>query len=101
MKLQSYRISIKTLEDLEKIWLYTFKKWFADQADRYYSIIIDEIEFLTSHFNSGKSAEHIRDGYRTAKVKSHLIFYRMSEDQKLEVIRILHQNLDVDDRLKQ
>ena len=100
MKLQSYRISTKALEDLEKIWFYTFKKWSADQANRYYSIIIDEIEFLTDSFYSGKSAEHVRDGYRSTKVKSHLIFYRMSSDQKLEVIRILHQSMDVDDRLK-
>jgi toxin ParE1/3/4 len=100
MKLQSYRISTEALEDLEKIWVYTFHKWSADQADRYYSLIINEIEFLTENFNSGKSIEHVRDGYRSVKVKSHLIFYRLYDDQKLEVVRILHQNMDVDDRLK-
>jgi toxin ParE1/3/4 len=35
-----------------------------------------------------------------SKVKSHLIFYRKAEDNIIEIIRILHQNMDIENRLK-
>jgi len=48
MKTQSYRISEKAIEDLENIWTYTLHKWSIEQADRYYNLIINEIEFITN-----------------------------------------------------
>ena len=58
MKKRSYVISEKAIEDLEKIWIYTYENWSVQQADRYYNLIIDEIEFITDNFMSGKSMEH-------------------------------------------
>ena len=100
MKKLVLRISAEAYSDLEKIWLYTANKWSKAQADRYYSLIIDEINFLTKHYNTGKSAEHIRPGYRVSFVKSHIIFYRIIDDQKLEIIRILHQSVNIEDWLE-
>ncbi|WP_375303811.1 type II toxin-antitoxin system RelE/ParE family toxin [Niastella sp. OAS944] len=37
-------------------------------------------------------------GYRASKVKSHLIFYRIVNDV-VEIIRILHEQMDIDNRL--
>lgn len=42
---------------------------------------------------------HVRQGYRAAKVKSHLIFYRKAEDDVVEIVRILHQRMDIENRL--
>ena len=42
--------------------------------------------------------EHIRKGYRASKIKSHLIFYRALND-RIEVIRILHERMDIENRL--
>ena len=50
MKQFSYRISKKAIEDLEKIWDYTFEKWSIEQADRCYELIISEIEFISNNF---------------------------------------------------
>ncbi len=44
--------------------------------------------------------EHIKQGYKASKVKSHLIFYRKGEDQVTEIVRVLHQRMDIEDRLK-
>ena len=96
MKELSLRISSKALSDLEEIWLYTYKKWSKEQADRYYSLIIDEISFLRSNSYAGKSADYIRPGYRVSFVKSHIIFYKIIDEQKLEIIRVLHQSVDID-----
>lgn len=95
-----FRISEKALEDLENIWLYTLESWSAEQADRYYNLLIDECEYVSNHFESGKSYDFIKKGYKAAIVKSHLIFYRSAEDGVVEIIRILHQSMDIEDRLK-
>ena len=93
-------ISSDALSDLEEIWIYTRKKWSKEQADRYYSLLIDEIEFLQSNYYTCKSAEYIRPGYRVSFVKSHIIFFKLVDDQKLEIIRILHQSVNIDKWLK-
>ena len=95
-----YRIGVKALKDIESIWLYTFENWSSEQADRYVNLIFDEIEYLANHPKSGKDFSHIRKNYRCSKVKSHLIFYRVTENQyEIEIIRILHEQMDLENRL--
>ena len=98
MKPLPYVISKKALSDLEEIWLYTIEKWSVDQANRYYNLIFDEISFICKNTNTGKSMEHVRKGYRASKVKSHLIFYRILNNT-VEIIRILHERMDIENRL--
>ncbi len=98
MKPRPYLISKKAVLDLEQIWLYTVEKWSIAQAERYYSLIFDEIIYICRNINAGKSMEHVRKGYRASKVKSHLIFYRI-QNNTLEVIRILHERMDIENRL--
>ena len=98
MKPLPYVISKKAIVDLKTIWLYTLKNWSVEQADRYYNLIFDEIKFICKNKNAGKSMEHLRKGYRSSKVKSHLIFYRVQHNT-IEVIRILHERMDIENRL--
>ncbi|MBN1820703.1 MAG: type II toxin-antitoxin system RelE/ParE family toxin [Prolixibacteraceae bacterium] len=99
--IQQYRISEKAINDLEKIWLYTYKKWSKEQADRYHNLIIDEIEFMVNNYNLSRKVNYVREGYRMTKVKSHLIFAKKSVDDVIEIVRILHQNMDIENRLKE
>ena len=94
-----YVISEKANQDIEKIWLFTFENWSLEQADRYYNLILNEIEFIAENFESGKSAEYIKKGYRASRVKSHLIFYKKSSDNVVEIIRVLHQKMDIENRI--
>lgn len=98
MKPLPYVITQKAVFDLEDIWLYTVKNWSVAQADRYYSLIFDEIACICKNIEAGKSMEHIRKGYRASKVKSHLIFYRIT-NETVEIIRILHERMDIDNRM--
>ena len=84
---------------IEEIWLYTVENWFVAQADRYYSLIIDEINYICKNVNTGKAMAHVRKGYRASKIKSHLIFYRVTNNGTVEIIRILHERMDIDSRL--
>jgi len=98
MKTLPFVISKKAVSDLEEIWFYTFEKWSKQQADRYYNLIFNEINYICKNVSAGKSMEHVRKGYRATKVKSHLIFYKIVNDT-IEIIRILHEQMDIENRL--
>lgn len=94
-----YLISQAALQDIRKIWAYTSKTWSEEQAERYYDLLMDEIEYLSDNFENGKNMDHIKIGYKCSKVKSHLIFYKRV-DEIIEVVRILHQRMDIENKLK-
>lgn len=100
MTKNKYRISNQAIDDLNGIWLYTYQKWSKEQADRYYDVIIEEIEYIADNFMTGKSAEETRKNYWVTKIKSHLIFYRKVENDIVEIVRILHQRMDTKKRLR-
>ena len=98
----NFKIGKGASNDLEKIWVYTFENWPVEQADRYLNLLFDEIEYLAENPKSGKNYGKIRRGYFRSKVKSHVIFYKMNlKEETLEVIRILHQQMDIDSHIKE
>jgi toxin ParE1/3/4 len=97
--MSAYIISEKAIEDLNKIWIYTAENWSLEQADRYYNLILDEIEFIAENFEMAKDFDAIRKSYRYSKVKSHLVFFKKSKLNEIEVIRVLHERMDIDSRL--
>ena len=97
-----FKLSRKAEEDLEGIWLYTLEIWSKEQADRYLSLIFDEIEFITANPKTGQDFDQIRKNYRYSKVKSHLIFYKHKKSEDvIEVIRILHERMDLENRINE
>lgn len=95
-----YKISNEALKDLENIWIYTFENWSIEQADRYFGLLMDEIEYVSQNPQSGKDYSHVRERYFRARVKSHFIFYKTNlKTNEVEIIRILHQQMDIDERL--
>lgn len=97
--MRSYRVSRKALEDIDNIWVYTKANWSVSQANRYYKLIYQEIDYIVEDFESGKDISDVKPGYRQAKVKSHFIIYRKGEDNAIEIVRVLHQMMDIPDRL--
>lgn len=96
-----YKISKKALADIDEIWDHTAETWSTEQADRYYNLIFEEIEFIADHPQTGKDCNHIRKNYRCSIVKSHLVFYRINNNKnEVEIIRVLHQRMDVENRMK-
>jgi toxin ParE1/3/4 len=97
-----YKISLLAKQDLENIWLYTFETWSNEQADRYLNLIIDEIEYVAQKPDSGFDFSFVRKGYYRSRIKSHFIFYRIDQkDDIVEIIRILHQRMDIENRLSE
>ena len=95
-----YKISQEAEKDLESVWLYTLENWSRAQANRYLDLIFDEIDYLCVKPNSGFNYDHVCKGYFSSKVKSHVIFYKFDlKKNELEVIRILHQMMDLENHL--
>ncbi len=94
-----YIISEKALDDLNNIWIHTAENWSVEQANRYYNLVVDEIEFVSENFETTKDFGSIRKDYRYSKVKSHLIFFKKIENTKIEIVRILHEKMDVKNRI--
>ena len=94
-----YRLSALTERDPEDIWTYTLHSWSREQADHYHGDIIAAIEDLACHDRNGRDASDIRPGYFKYAVGRHLLFYRVTTDS-LDVIRVLHQSMDLPARLR-
>lgn len=97
--MSKYSISEKALEDINAIWNYTAERWSTEQANRYYNLILDEIEFNAANFETAIDFGSIRKDYRYSKVKSHLVFFKKTKNNEIEVVRVLHERLDMKNRL--
>ncbi len=98
MKKAKYHISETAVIDLDWIWEYTYFNWSKDQADRYHRLIINEIDFIAENQTSGKSINHVKEGYLVTYVKSHMVLFKRIEGI-VKVMRILHQKMDVESNL--
>ncbi|WPR72231.1 type II toxin-antitoxin system RelE/ParE family toxin [Flavobacterium sp. NG2] len=97
--MSEYIISEKALEDINNIWIYTAENWSVEQADRYYNLIIDEIEYIVNDLDMACDFGKIRKSYKYSKVKSHLIFFKKDKTNLIEVVRVLHERMDIESRL--
>lgn len=88
----------KAIEDLEAIWDYTVETWGEEQAERYLHLINRSFHKITDNPGIGRPSDAIRQGYRKYGVGRHLIFYR-ANDAAIDVVRILHERMDVDRHL--
>lgn len=93
------RLSAAARRDLSGIWTYSAKRWDEAQADRYVRLFADSFDGLGRGIIKGRGADDIRTGYFKLAVGSHLVFYRMCTSDVIEVVRILHQRMDLDRHL--
>ncbi|MCG8702053.1 MAG: type II toxin-antitoxin system RelE/ParE family toxin [Bacteroidales bacterium] len=89
-----YKLTNKAVEDLTKIWDYTFDKWSEKQADKYYNMLLENCQEIANDPSIGKDYEGIKDRLFGFKANRHIIFYRKSNDKPIEITRILHERMD-------
>ena len=95
-----FRFTNEAVKDMGDIWFCTKQTWSLEQADRYYNLTLDEIEFVASNAKLGRSIDNIKVGYKSTKVKSHVVYYNQIEDDRILIVRILHQRMDSESKLK-
>ena len=96
-----YFLTNKAVEDLAKIWDYTCEVWSESQADKYYGILIDTCQEIAQSANIGKKYGEIAKGILGFRVGKHIIFYHETKPKVVEVLRILHEKMDLKDRIEE
>lgn len=89
----------EAINDLNDIWSYTFEQWSENQADNYYEALKLACTEIGEHPEFGKKYIEISQnlfGYKSGK---HIIFYQLISEDEIEVIRILHEQMDLKNRL--
>ena len=94
-----YKLTNKAVADLSKIWEYTFEVWSEKQADKYYDELISNCEEIAETPDLGKTYKGISKQLLGIKVNRHIIFYRTISKDYVEIIRILHQRMDLKIRI--
>jgi toxin ParE1/3/4 len=89
----------KAVADLDAIWRYTARHWGAAQADAYVRAIVDACRAVARGERTGTDASDVRPGYRKPRNGRHLAFYRLTDEGSVEVVRILHERMDLPTRL--
>lgn len=96
-----YSLSNEALEDLSEIWKYTFETWSEPQAEKYYYMLLDTCQDLADDNLSGKPYPEINNEILGLKAGRHIIFYRKTKNTGIEVARILHERMDLRNRIKE
>jgi toxin ParE1/3/4 len=68
------------------------------QTDKYILQLRKRVQWLTDNPMLGRTRDEIKEGYRSFREGSHVIFYRTTGDA-IEIIGILYQNMDIEQNL--
>lgn len=98
-----FKFTKAAVDDLTAIWNYTLIQWSEEQADKYYKMLMDACKSIAEGKATyiSKSYEEIADNLRGFHVGRHIIFYRFDGDDAVLIIRILHEKMDLETRLKE
>ena len=94
-----FKLTNKAVEDLSKIWDYTFEVWSERQADKYYGSLILDCQEIADNPNLGKNYDGITQNLLGIKTNRHIIFYRTLNENYVEITRILHERMDLKKRI--
>ena len=92
----SFHLTEKAKSDLKKIGRYTQKKWGRKQRNLYLKKIDDAFRELSDEPDKGRNCENIREGYQKYGIGKHFIFYRSTEQGRIEIVRVLHGRMNIE-----
>jgi toxin ParE1/3/4 len=90
----------RAVRDIEDVWTCTAERWGAAQAERYVRSIRDACAALASGEHTGTDASAVLPGYRKTRAGRHIVFFRLRPDGSVEIVRILHERMDLPTRLR-
>ncbi|CAM3640385.1 type II toxin-antitoxin system RelE/ParE family toxin [Flavobacterium gelidilacus] len=95
-----YELSRLSKLDLEEIWVWTLDNFSINQADYYIENLIYKIEEHCKHLDNKIVVEQHFLDYKYVLYQSHYIFYLKTSENKISIVRVLHQNRNITRILK-
>lgn len=89
----------EAINDLNNIWDYTYEQWSENQADKYYATIKFACKEIGINPELGREYIEISKNLLGLKSGKHIIFYHLISESEIEVIRILHERMDLKNKL--
>lgn len=89
------RFTKRAVDDLANIWEYTDATWSERQADKYYRLLIQACREVAKSPQKGKSYDQVDTGIMGYVAYRHIIFYHKISGQEIEILRILHGQMDI------
>ncbi len=96
--LPPFVLTQKAKADLRAIAIFTEERWGKEQRNVYIKQFDDAFHMLANAPLIGKQCDYIKNGYRKFPQGSHIIFYKDGANAKIEIVRILHESMDVESK---
>ncbi len=93
--MSSFTLTQSAKADLRSIARFTEKRWGLRQRNIYIKQFDDAFHILTETPAIGQNCDYIKEKYLKFPQGSHIIFYTVTIQLNIEIIRILHKNMDV------
>jgi toxin ParE1/3/4 len=97
----NYIVTNKAVDDLSEIWDYTYDLWSEKQADKYYNMLLEYCQDLADKPSLGRNYNEINDDIIGFKASHHIIFYKELKEDQIQIVRILHNRMDLKSRIKE
>ncbi len=95
----TFHLTNKAKEDLRNIAFYTQKEWEIEQRNFYLKQIDEIFHIIAKAPSKGRNCDNIRQDYYKKSVGKHIIFYRVISKKEVQIVRILHENMDLPNHL--
>ena len=89
----------EAINDLTDMWEYTVETWSENQANKYYDTIKLACRDISQNPALGKEYLEISRNLLGYRINRHIIFYHLVSTDEVEVIRILHERMDLKNQL--
>ena len=97
--MSSYYLTNEAVQDLSNIWFYTVDAWSEEQADKYYEMLLTSCSNIADNPTVGKNYHKITKDLFGFRANRHIIFYRIITPIQIEITRILHEQMDLENRI--
>lgn len=95
----NYYLTNKAIDDLSQIWDYTFEKWSEKQADKYYNELLNACKKIADNSGIGMKYFEVIPDLLGLHINWHIIFFRRINSDFVEITRILHEKMNLKNRI--
>ncbi|WP_419812689.1 type II toxin-antitoxin system RelE/ParE family toxin [Bacterioplanoides sp.] len=97
--MKKFRLSKAADADMRKIAEYSLRQWGKKQQRAYIGELFDAFGRLAETPQIAAGIDNVRSGYKKFPQGSHIIFFRITGTTDIEVIRVLHKNMDIETQI--
>lgn len=91
---------VQAKQDLVNVWLYTFNEWGEIQADKYLDRLENSLQLLAEQPLICRERTEFSPPVRIYHHEHHIVVYLVLESG-INIIRVLHKNMDIEQQLEQ